>query len=94
MAVVGTVGPLAMAAMVWPDADSPEMNTWYGRSRSVRRPVSGSSTASLVSPVPWVTARRPSPSTAYGLRPSCHSGPANSSSRGHSSRGNASRSAT
>ena len=56
-----------------------------GKVQVVQRPVSGSSTPSQASPVPWVTARRPSPSTAYGLRPSCHGGAANSSGRGHSS---------
>ena len=51
LTVAGTAGPPAMVTMVWPDADTPE-NTWYGRSRSVRRPLSGSSTASRVSPAP------------------------------------------
>ena len=83
----GTVGPPAVMATLWPDAESQGENAWYGRSKSVSCPVCGSSTPSREGPLPWLTARRPSPSTANGYVPSCHSGAANSSSRGHSACG-------
>ena len=70
-----------------PSADSTGANSVIGRSRSVSSEVSGSSTPSRMLPRPCTTARRPSPSTANGRAPSCHSGPANSSSAGYSACG-------
>ena len=58
-------------------------NSLSGKSRSVSSDVSGSSRPSRMPPRPCRTASRPSPSIANGRAPSCHSGPANSSSAGN-----------
>src|ERR1017187_8001778 len=80
----GVVGPPATPTIVLPSADRPEVNSWKPMSGSVISAVSGSSSPRCMLPTPCRTASLPSPSTANGRPPSCHSGSANSSSAGNS----------
>src|SRR5215469_14955694 len=87
----GVAGPPAVATTVVPEAVSPEKpnarSAPSSSPASASFPEAGSRYPSRIAPIPCSTASVPSPSTTNGRAPSCHAGPANSSSRGHSGRG-------